>query len=129
MIGGIGGGGAPVVVVYYRKGSPVEYVTGEESMKTEVLKDGKVEADGTGSIKNWGIAGVEKGTRYYFQFINTAAAAGVITNIKVASADVKRKCQMKIQTARLLMKRSQWKTIFFLMKNRIRRKTSLQDVH
>jgi len=64
-------------------------VTGEESMKTEVLKDGKVEADGTGSIKNWGIAGVEKGTRYYFQFINTAAAAGVITNIKVASADVK----------------------------------------
>jgi len=89
MIGGIGGGGAPVVEVYYRKGSPVEYVTGEESMKTEVLKDGKVEADGTGSIKNWGIAGVEKGTRYYFQFINTAAAAGVITNIKVASADVK----------------------------------------
>ncbi len=88
MIGGMGGGGTPVVEVYYRKGAPVEYVTGEKSMKIEALKDGKVEADGTGSIKNWGIAGVEKGVRYYFQFINTAAAAGVITNIKVISAEV-----------------------------------------
>ncbi|HSW59825.1 MAG TPA: hypothetical protein VLJ60_03450, partial [bacterium] len=88
MIGGMGGGGTPAVEVYYRKGAPVEYVTGEKSMKTEALKDGKVAADGTGSIKNWGIAGVEKGTRYYFQFINTAAASGVITNIKVLSADV-----------------------------------------
>ncbi|MGI6394637.1 MAG: hypothetical protein ACOX2F_07940 [bacterium] len=85
---GFGGGGTPLVEVYYRKGEPVEYVTGEESLKTEALKDGKVEAEGTGSSKSWSIGGVEKGTRYYFQFVNTSAA-GLVSNIEVTAADVK----------------------------------------
>lgn len=88
LIGGMGGGGDPVIEVYYKKGAPVEYVTDEEEAKTVVTKDGKVKAKGT-STKSWEIFDAEKGQRYYFQFINTAAAGGIISNIKVVSADVK----------------------------------------
>jgi len=88
MIGGMGGGGSPVVEVYYRKGAPVEYVTDEKELKTVASKDGKVVAGGAGSLKTWGIPNVEKGARYYFQFINTAAAAGVLTGVSISAADI-----------------------------------------
>ena len=86
LIGGTTG--TPILDVYYRKGSPVEYVLDEESLKITVLKDGDAVAEGTGTAKTWGLFGIEKGERYYFQFINTASSAGMISNISVVTADV-----------------------------------------
>lgn len=88
LIGGMGDSGSPVVEVYYRKGAPIEFVTDEEELKTVATKDGKVAAGGASSLKTWGIPNIEKGARYYFQFINTAAAAGVLTGVSVSIADI-----------------------------------------
>ena len=83
----IGGGtGTPELSVYYRKGAPVEYVLDEESLKTTVLKDGDATTADTSATKTWELPGIEKGQRYYFQFINTASA-GTISNITATSID------------------------------------------
>lgn len=85
----IGGGtGTPELEVYYRKSAPVEYSVDEESLKIMVTKDGDASAAGSSASKTWGLFGIEKGQRYYFQFINTASSAGTISNISVAAADV-----------------------------------------
>lgn len=85
----IGGGtGTPELEVYYRKSAPVEYSVDEESLKVMVTKDGDASAAGSSASKTWGLFGIEKGQRYYFQFINTASSAGTISNISVTTADV-----------------------------------------
>ena len=82
MLGGFGGGGTPTLEIYYRKGAPIEYVEGNTAIKAE--KDGK--ASGTSS-KGWFIPEVEKGARYYIQFVNTSASAATISAISVESSD------------------------------------------
>ena len=77
-----GAGGTPTVEIYYRKGAPIEYVEGEAALKAE--KDGKSTGD---SKKGWFIPNVEKGARYYIQFVNTSASSAVATAISVTSAD------------------------------------------
>lgn len=83
-----GGSGDPEIQLFYKKGGAVEYTYNAETDKVTVIKDGTVEKGGSGSLNTFGIADVEKGKRYYFQFINTAAAAGVLKSIKVEGADV-----------------------------------------
>ena len=61
----------PNLKVYYRKSAPIEY-TLQGSGVTKVEKDGK--AEGT---KEWIIPNVEKGARYYIQFVDTSVAAAV----------------------------------------------------
>ena len=77
-----GGGGTPTLEVYYRKAAPIEYVEGETAMKAE--KDGKSAGDST---KGWFIPGIEKGARYYIQFVNTSASAGTLGAIIVEPSD------------------------------------------
>jgi Zn-dependent metalloprotease len=82
-----GGGGTPSLEIYYRKGAPIEYVLDEDSLEITALKDGKVETEDTGLSRKWKIPDLEKGEKYYFQFINTGAA-GILKNITVTPADV-----------------------------------------
>lgn len=83
MLGDLGGmGGTPTIEVFYRKGAPIEYVEGETAMKAE--KDGKVAGD---SKKGWIIPEVEKGARYYLQFVSTTASSATVSAISVESAD------------------------------------------
>ncbi len=89
--GGAGGmmpteGGLPVLELYYRKGGPIEYNLNEETLKIEVLKDGSVKSTGTGNAGEWLVPDVEKGERYYFQFINTSSP-GILRSISVSPAD------------------------------------------
>ena len=83
-----GDGGDPKIQLFFRKGVPVEYVFDAESDIVTVEKDGTLEKGGSGSFNTFEIAGVEKGKRYYFQLINTAASSGVLKSIKVEAADV-----------------------------------------
>jgi len=82
MLGDFGGGGNPTLKIYYRKGAPIEYVDGETALKVE--KDGEATGD---SPKGWFVPEVEKGARYYIQFINTSASAATVSVISVESAD------------------------------------------
>lgn len=82
MLGGLGGGGTPTLEIYYRKGAPIEYSEGDTAIK--VAKDGK--ASGSSS-KGWIIPDVEKGARYYIQFVNTSASAATAAVISVEEAD------------------------------------------
>ena len=77
---GLGGGTnqKPELEIYYRKGAPIEYA--EDG---NVSKDGKSAGDAT---KGWYVRNVEKGERYYIQFVNRATAA-VATNISVEVSD------------------------------------------
>ena len=69
----------PKLEIYYRKGEPVEY-----SEDGEVKKDGKA----TGNPSDgWFLLNVEKGEKYFIQFVNVAATAAVATNISVAPSD------------------------------------------
>ena len=77
-----GGSGTPELKIYYRKGAPIEYVEGETAIKVE--KDGEASGD---SSKGWFIPAVEKGARYYIQFINTTASGATAAAISVESAD------------------------------------------
>jgi Zinc metalloprotease (elastase) len=82
MLGGFGGGGTPTIKIYYRKGAPIEYVEGENAIKVE--KDGEATGD---SSKGWFIPDVEKGAKYYIQFVNVSASAATAAVISVESAD------------------------------------------
>ncbi len=82
MLGGFGGGGTPTLQIYYRKGAPIEYTEAAEAAK--VAKDGKATGD---SSKGWFIPDVEKGARYYIQFINTSASSATVGAISVESSD------------------------------------------
>ena len=78
---GMGGDSSqkPELEIYYRKGEPVEY-----SEDGEVKKDGKA----TGNASNgWFIRNVEKGEKYFIQFVNVSPTAAVATNISVAPSD------------------------------------------
>ncbi len=77
-----GGSGTPTLQIYFRKGAPIEYAEGETAIKVE--KDGKASGN---SEKGWLIPEVEKGARYYIQFINTSAGAATVSAISVESAD------------------------------------------
>ena len=84
MLGDFGGGSeAPKFQIYYRKGAPIEYGEGEDAIKVE--KDGKVAGD---SSEGWFIPEVEKGARYYIQFVNTSASSATASAISVESSDV-----------------------------------------
>ena len=80
MLGGLGGGttSKPELEIYYRKGAPVEY-----GADGKVEKDGKSAGDAT---KGWYVRNVEKGERYYIQFVNRSSAA-VATAITVEVSD------------------------------------------
>ena len=80
MLGG--GSGTPELEIYYRKGAPIEYVAGEFAIKAE--KDGKATGD---SSKGWFVPEVEKGARYYIQFVNTTASSATVSAISVESSD------------------------------------------
>ena len=82
MLGDMGGTGTPTLQIYYRKGAPIEYTEGETAMK--VAKDGKATGD---SDKGWFVPEVEKGARYYIQFVNTTASSATVSAISVESAD------------------------------------------
>jgi hypothetical protein len=82
-----GGDGDPEIQIFYRKGSPVEYIYDTESETVTVEKDGTVENIGSISA-NFEIANVEKGARYYFQAVNTASTAGILKSVKVVGEDV-----------------------------------------
>ncbi|MBP5405933.1 hypothetical protein J6Z19_02130 [bacterium] len=69
----------PKLEIYYRKGAPVEY-----SEDGEVKKDGKSAGDPS---KGWFVRDVEKGARYYIQFVNVSPNAAVATAISVVSSD------------------------------------------
>ena len=73
-----GGGGTPTLKIYYRKGAPIEYVEGENALKVE--KDGEASGD---SSKGWFVPEVEKGVRYYIQFVNVSASAATAETISV----------------------------------------------
>ena len=76
------GGGSnqkPKLEIYYRKGAPVEY-----SEDGEVKKDGKSTGDAS---KGWFIPNVEKGERYYIQFVNVSATAAAAAAISVETSD------------------------------------------
>ncbi len=76
----LGGEGASVSIkVFYRKGAQIEYNENEDAL-IEVTKDGT--AEGT---RKWYVP-VEKGERYYFQFVSFASAASV-SGITVEPAD------------------------------------------
>ena len=76
----LGGEGASVSIkVFYRKGAQIEYNENEDAL-IEVTKDGT--AEGT---RKWYVP-VEKGERYYFQFVSFASAASV-SGISVEPAD------------------------------------------
>lgn len=77
-----GAGGTPQLQIYYRKGAPIEYVEGETAIK--VKKDGVASGD---SSKGWFIPEVEKGARYYIQFVSVSASAANASVISVESAD------------------------------------------
>ena len=82
MLGGFGGGGTPTLEIYYRKDAPIEYSEGETAVK--VAKDGKVSGD---AKKGWIIPNVEKGAKYYIQFVNTTASAATVSAISVEESD------------------------------------------
>jgi hypothetical protein len=77
-----GGGGTPTLKIYYRKGAPIEYVEGEKAIKVE--KDGEAKGD---SSKGWFVPAVEKGARYYIQFVSTTASGATVSAISAESAD------------------------------------------
>lgn len=78
MLGG-GGSQKPKLEIYYRKGAPVEY-----SEDGEVKKDGKSTGEAS---KGWFIPNVEKGERYYIQFVNVSATAAAAAGISVETSD------------------------------------------
>ena len=83
MAGGFFGGGEsqkPELEIYYRKAAPIEYVDGENAIKAE--KDGKSAGE-----KEWFVRNVEKGKRYYFQFVNLAGVSATASGISVELAD------------------------------------------
>lgn len=78
MLGG-GNSQKPELEIYYRKGAPVTY-----SEDGEVKKDGK--STGNAS-EGWFVRNVEKGERYYIQFVNVSPSSAVATNISVKASD------------------------------------------
>ena len=83
MLGNMGmGGGTPTLEIYYRKGAPIEYVDGKNAIKVE--KDGKATGN---SEKGWFIPEVEKGAKYFIQFVNTSASSATVSAISVESSD------------------------------------------
>ena len=74
-------GEKPEIEVYYRKDSPVEYI-GIDSGVAKVQKDGKV-----AGTSEWIIPNVEKGAKYYIQFVNVSGSAAAAGMIAVAPAD------------------------------------------
>ena len=79
ILGDMGGGSSKSELeIYYRKDAPVEYT--EDG---EVKKDGKSTGDAT---KGWYIRNIEKGAKYYIQFINKSSAAEA-TAISVEVSD------------------------------------------
>jgi len=75
----LGGGGSQEaeLEIYYRKGAPIEY-----DPDGKVTKDGKSKGE-----KEWFVRNVEKGKRYYIQFINVSPAAAEAIDISVELAD------------------------------------------
>jgi len=81
---GFGSNENPKLQVYYRKGAPIEYSLSDSSTAAKVKKDGSV--SGTAS-KGWVIPKVEKGERYYLQFVNVTGAAAAVNGIEIESAE------------------------------------------